>query len=244
MYVIWRKRKREHYAGWNKVGDVRLTPIIVQSRRVNGKPKQEHIACLPSIIESSINEKEAIWFWGGVEEQLARLTNRIPREEMEKIRAALDKVVPQPDPEYAKSHKADSQAYIENMASALSPRTERDREIRREERAFKDSFKTAKVCADCGEELEAVYRERRTFGFGFMGGRSWTTGVLCKKCARGFRRFGPHGFRRFGPCETCEREVFVSRSIPALRSFCSTRGGQAHHRKARRLVSNRRTSKE
>ena len=160
---------------------------------------------------------------------------------MEKIRAALDKVVPQPDPEYAKNTKADAEDYRESMVSALSPGTERDREIKREERAFTDSFKTAKVCADCGEELEAVYRERRTFGFGFMGGRSWATGVLCKKCARGgFRRFGPHSFRHFGPCETCEREVFVSRSIPALRSFCSTRCGQAHYRKARRLASDRR----
>ncbi len=65
MYVIWRRRKREHYAGfWDniEIGDARLTPIIVQSRRVNGKPKQEHIACLPSIIESHINDKSAVWF--------------------------------------------------------------------------------------------------------------------------------------------------------------------------------------
>ena len=93
MYVIWRKRKREHYAGWGEVGDVRLTPIIAQSRRVNGGPRQEHIACLPSIIESEIDEKNGVWFWDAVEEKLARLANRIPSEEAAKIRAALCKVV-------------------------------------------------------------------------------------------------------------------------------------------------------
>jgi hypothetical protein len=43
MYVIWRKRKREHASRRGNVGDVRLTPIIAQSRRLNGRPRQEHI---------------------------------------------------------------------------------------------------------------------------------------------------------------------------------------------------------
>ncbi len=231
MYVIWRKRKRAHYAGWHSIGDVRLTPIIVQSRRVNGKPKQEHIACLPSIIESHISNNGAVWFWTAVEEQLARLTNRIPREDMEKIRAALDKVVPQPDPEYVKNYEDEWRAEIESMAAALGSNN-RVRETNRQMYAFSSSFQTAQACADCGGEMEEVYRERRTWK------HRGAVGVLCKKCARGgFRRFGPHRFRHFGPCETCEREVFISRSIPALRSFCSTHCGQAHYRKARRLVS-------
>ena len=235
MYVIWRKRKRAHYAGWNSIGDIRLTPIIVQSRRVNGKPKQEHVACLPSIIESHISDKSAVWYWAAVEERLARLTNRIPREDMEKIRAALDKVVPQPEPEYAETLKDGQQAHRESMVAALTPRSEWERDANRRLYAFSNSFKIAQVCADCGGEMEEVYRDRRTFGHGFMGGRRWAVGVLCKKCARGgFRRFGQYGFRHLGPCETCEREVFVSRSIPALRAFCSTRCGQVHYRKARR----------
>ena len=232
MYVIWRKRKREKYASrswFDKVGDVRLTPIIVQSRRVNGKPKQEHIACLPSIVESDIDEKTAVWFWKGVEERLARLTNRISHEDAENIRAALGRVVPPPAPEYAKELKAASDAHFNAMVSALSPKSEATREANKRIVAFSSSFKTAKICADCGEELKEVYRERRTFGFGFMGGMQWTTGVLCKKCSNG----GPYGHRRFGPCETCERPVFIGRSIPALHAFCSTRCGQAYYRKAR-----------
>lgn len=234
MYVIWRKRKREHYGGWDKVGDVRLTPTIVQSRRVNGRPKQEHIACLPSIIETQINEKSAVWFWDGVEKKLAGLTNRISHEDVEKIRTALGKVVPQPPPEYAKKHKEESAAYFKAMVAALTPKSERGKELNDKMLAFSGSLKTAEACADCGEKLEAVYRERRTFGRGFMGGMQWTTGVLCKKCSSGLYRYG---FRRFGPCETCKREVFISPSIPARRPFCSTRCGQAYYRQAQRDVS-------
>ena len=145
MYVIWRKRTREHYAGWDNVGDVRLTPIIVQSRRVRGKPRQEHVACLPSILDSQINEKGAVWFWDAVEKQLTRLTNRIPCEEMEKIRGALDKVVPQPQPEYAKTLNDNAQAFMEGMTAALAskfgPNT---RETNERIAVFSDSFKTSK----------------------------------------------------------------------------------------------------
>ena len=238
MYVIWRKRKRERYAGWDKIGDVRLTPIIVQSRRVNGLPKQEHIACLPSIIESHIDEKNAVWFWRNVEKRLARLTNRIPPAEMKKIRDVLAKKVPQPSPEYVKELTAGAQAHLESMVSVLGPRSEHERKINKRMQAFSNSLKTARVCADCGEGLETVYRERRTFGRGIMGGTRWTTGVLCKQCAHPPRArydFRPHRFRHYGPCETCGREVFISRSIPALCSFCSTHCGQVHYRKVRRL---------
>ena len=232
MYVIWRKRERKHYRGWGSIGDVRLTPVIVQSHRVDGKPKQEHVACLPSIIETEINEKSAVWFWRGVEEQLARLTNRIPHEEAEKIRTILEKTVPQPSPEFAKKFKEEARAYRNNLDAAFSPKSERGKRLNNERCAFSGSLKTAESCADCGEKLEAVYRERRNFGRGLMGGTQWTTGAVCKKCSK-----VPYVFRRFGPCETCEREVFISRSIPARRAFCSTRCGQAYYRQARRDAS-------
>ena len=237
MYVIWRRRKREHYAGfWNniKIGDVCLTPIIVQSRRVDGKPKQEHIACLPSIIESQINDKNAVWFWTAVEEQLARLTNRISRDDMQKIRAALDKAVSQPDPEFAENLKDGAAAHTESMLAVLTPRSEWERNANMQMHAFSSSFKTAQACADCGGELTEVYRERRTFGHGLMRGRRWTVGVLCKKCAHPPRDSRRYHFSHYGPCETCEREVFISRSIRALRVFCSTRCGQTYYRKVRR----------
>ena len=232
MYVIWRKRKREHYAGWNKVGDVRLTPIIVQSRRVNGKPKQEHIACLPSIIKSEISDKSAVWFWTAVEKQLSRLTNRISQDDMQKIRAALDKVVSQPEPEFSEKLRDGAAAHRESMVAALSPRSEWERDANRQLYAFSNSFKTAQVCADCDGEMEEVYRDRRTFGHGFMGGRRWAVGVLCKKCAQ-----RTYQFYRCGPCETCGRKVYISRSIRVRRAFCSTRCGQAHYRKVRRQAT-------
>ena len=237
MYVIWRRRKRKHYAGWNKIGDVRLTPIIVQSRRVNGKPKQEHIACLPSIIETNINDKNAVWFWTAVEEQLARLTNRISQDDLQKIRAALDKVVSQPESEFAENLRDGAAAHRESMVAALTPKSERERDANKQMYLFSKSFKTSQACADCGGELAEVYRERRRFGRGFMGGARWAVGVLCKKCAhppRDPRRYRcDRYFSHYGPCETCEREVHISSAIPARRVFCSTRCGQTYYRKAK-----------
>ena len=172
MYVIWRKRKREHYAGWGEIGDVRLTPIIVQSRRVNGKPKQEHIACLPSFMESHISGVSAVGYWAAVEKQLARLTNRISQDDLQKIRAALDKVVPKPEPEYANKLEAE----MDSLAAAWDP-TGRIQETNGQMYAFSSSFKTAQACADCGGEMEEVYRERRSWK------HRGAVGVLCKKCA-------------------------------------------------------------
>ena len=160
MYVIWRKRKREHYAGFHEVGEVRLTPIIAQSRRVSGGPRQEHIACLPSIIESDIDEKGCVGFWDAVEEKLARLANRIPPEEAAKIRAALSKVAPIPDPKYAEERRAYVEAVLGGVAKALSPDPEATRKTNKAIHTFRDSLKTGERCADCGEKLETVYRNR------------------------------------------------------------------------------------
>ena len=234
MYVIWRKRKREHYAGWGQLGDVRLTPTIVESRRVDGKPKQEHVACLRSIMECDIGKKSAqVSFWDEVEEQLARLTNRIPPEQMDKIRAGLGKVVSKPDPKLAEEQRAAATARLESWRTALGGAGDWARESNKKIATFRDSLKTAEHCADCGKPLEAVYRQRRSFGRGLMGGSRWTTGALCKACARG----GPLGFQRPRPCETCEREVFISYSIPNLRTFCSTRCAQTHYRETRKLAT-------
>ncbi len=175
-------------------------------------------------------------FWAAVEKQLARLTNRISQDDLQKIRAALDKVVPKPEPEYAKKLEAE----MDSFAAAWDP-TGRVQETNKQMYAFSSSFKTAQACADCGGEMEEVYRERRSWK------HRGAVGVLCKKCAyppRGSRHYSYgrryRSFSHYGPCETCGREVHISDSIPAQHAFCSTRFGQAYHRKARRLASNRR----
>ncbi len=134
-------------------------------------------------------------------------------------------MVPQPQPEYAKTLNDNAQAFIDGMTAMLASKFPNARETNERIAAFSDSFKTSKVCADCGEKLEAVYRVRRSFGLGLTGTR-WTVGVLCQKCAG-------YSFGHRGPCKTCGREVFVSLSIPVRHTFCSTRCGQAHYRKAR-----------
>ncbi len=241
MFVIWRRRKREKYRDiWHyfQIGDVRLTPVVVESRRVDGKPRQEHIAVLPSFIERLTTEGDAVWYWGTLEEKLARLSNRISPDEMEKIREAIAKKFPRPSDEFIAEYKAGAKAHMDGMINVLAG-DERQRayniEANKRLRKLRDSLKTGATCADCEAKIDGpVYRMRRSIGRGMFGGMRFTTGVLCETC--GLKEEPVYRYRRFGPCETCGREVFMSHGVTARRPFCSTRCAQAHYRAKRKAA--------
>ena len=99
--------------------DKRLKAILCESVRVDGKPKQRHIAFLGTIEESWLpqffhlvgpEEAERMkvegwyrrglearhWFWWRVTRKLDALDNRIPQEERTKLEAAIASVIPRP----------------------------------------------------------------------------------------------------------------------------------------------------
>lgn len=101
------------------VRDKRLKAVLCESLRVEGKPKQRHIAFLGTIEESwlpqfflGVGPEEAErmkvtgwyrrglearhWFWWRVTRKLDALDNRIPREERVKLEASIDRVIPRP----------------------------------------------------------------------------------------------------------------------------------------------------
>ena len=102
MFVRWQKRKRRD-------GVTRLNAILCASSRVNGKPRQEHIAYLGAIddvwLDEPRNDPQANLkrhdFWEKVEKRLAPLANRLGTDDHHKIREQLNAKVPMADPNEA-----------------------------------------------------------------------------------------------------------------------------------------------
>ena len=93
MYLRWqsRVRKRNHdFMLYGEPGDVTWSAILVESTRVDDKPRQKHIAYLGSFSESQIaaSPSQRVWIWDGMTKQLDRLDNRITRKDRKNIEAS------------------------------------------------------------------------------------------------------------------------------------------------------------
>jgi hypothetical protein len=76
----------------------RLHLRLVETRRINGKVRQEHFASLGSIeIPQTIPDRIA--FWQQLHERLARLANRLTGEAQGKVLAAVHARVPMVTPD-------------------------------------------------------------------------------------------------------------------------------------------------
>ena len=75
--------------------DVRWTAILVEGERVDGKPRQRHIARLASITESRIEVvHQRRYFWDEVCDRLDQLGNRVSIYDRRHIEAAIALKVP------------------------------------------------------------------------------------------------------------------------------------------------------
>jgi hypothetical protein len=97
-YVRYKRGKLQHTrqrADGSADQDVRWTAVIVESVRVNGKPRQRHVAWLASITKSLIEvDHRRRYFWDAVYERLDRLGNLISIDERRHIEAAVALKVP------------------------------------------------------------------------------------------------------------------------------------------------------
>ena len=93
MFVRWqqyRSQKLDPY--WRKKSDerARLKAILVESIRVDGKPRQKHVAFLASIsIDQLPANGGASRFWYDVTTRLDRLSNRVSHEDRQRIVASI-----------------------------------------------------------------------------------------------------------------------------------------------------------
>ena len=85
MYVRWQRKRRADSDGWGAL----LTATLVESRRINGKPRQRSIAYLGSIREGKIERvlSHHGFFWRKATTRLDQLD--ITRGQRDKIETAL-----------------------------------------------------------------------------------------------------------------------------------------------------------
>jgi hypothetical protein len=99
MFVRWQKlpnRSERDVFGRASTANARLTAILVKSMRVNGKPRQQHIAVLGRITE---RQRESVfgrfWFWRKIKKSLDLLQHEaiISPTDRPKIEASIAKRV-------------------------------------------------------------------------------------------------------------------------------------------------------
>ena len=75
--------------------DVRWTAIVVENKRIDGRPRQQHVASLASITESRMEVvHQRRYFWDEVHDRLDQLGNRISIDDRRRIEAAVALKVP------------------------------------------------------------------------------------------------------------------------------------------------------
>jgi hypothetical protein len=97
MYIRWQSRKRTIAAFGYGREDIGWRAILVESVRVDGKPKQRHVAYLVGFTESALTiPAQQRFVWDRVEARLKHLSNRISAEDRDAIMKALVKKIGKP----------------------------------------------------------------------------------------------------------------------------------------------------
>jgi hypothetical protein len=189
MYLAWKKRKvqtsrpSDGCLHQGQAGRVALVPTLVRSRRVSGKPRQEHVAALPSIRTCCLGDPlvRARW-WREAEEILEKLQQSAEvtdaskgrgQDWLRRVRAGLETRVTYPTPEEwaafnaqaaerlrrerfaAESREAAEQARrAEQQQQELRQKAEEEARLRQIERLQALEERVQKGTEDCVEGLD------------------------------------------------------------------------------------------
>jgi hypothetical protein len=98
MYVRWQSRERRHRAFGRSGGpDVHWRAVLVESKRIKGKPTQQHIAYLAGFTESALKiPAQQSFIWKRIEAQLRQLGDRISLDDEKRIKAVLIEKIGKP----------------------------------------------------------------------------------------------------------------------------------------------------
>jgi hypothetical protein len=128
MFVRWQSRKRKiYYSFWGRredpYGDVHWNAVLVESRRVNGKPRQHHLANLCGFTEHQIKIPiQQIYVWERAIRTLDGLGKKVTPKQRHQIETTLAERLGRPKPtkrEIAAQRKAIA-AEITNGSSQSS----------------------------------------------------------------------------------------------------------------------------
>jgi hypothetical protein len=109
MFIRWQSRQRKRALFGRHKSDTHWSAILADSVRIDGKPRQRHIAYLAGFTESAARiPAQQRFVWERIEKRLKRLRKRIPAKDRQAIMAALIKKIGKP-PTRAQRAKLDRQ---------------------------------------------------------------------------------------------------------------------------------------
>lgn len=242
MFVRWQKRARQwpkYGSHWNdddtRRKDAHWAAILVESVRIDGKPRQRHVAYLGSIVESALTEETKChrgYFWRDIKERLDRLDNRIPAKDRVAIEKKIaEKVPPISDGEFQDClDAAPKLAKMWQKTIALASNLD-DSGRARAKRVY-GAAETAETCGECGEPIataQQIWRRRIWIGRGFSGGVRKAVAPVCESC-----KFSEVDDRT-SPCQGCARPVTMPYSIGQRVNIwvCSQRCWRVAYKKAK-----------
>ena len=111
MFIRWQSRHRKHaeFSRYSHESDTHWRAVLVESARIDGKPRQRHIAYLAGFTESATKiPAQQRFIWERIEKRLKPFGKRIPAKDRKAIIAALIKKLCKP-PTKAQRAKLDQQ---------------------------------------------------------------------------------------------------------------------------------------
>jgi hypothetical protein len=106
MYLRWQHRwHTTDRSWWDQYGNgqpgVHWSAILVENKRINGKPRQQHVAYLAGFSEGQITiPAQQRFVWDHVKKVLDRLGNRISAADRQRFEATIaEKIGPPPTQE-------------------------------------------------------------------------------------------------------------------------------------------------
>jgi hypothetical protein len=147
MFVRWQRYESQALNSWwaeRNDRRARLKAILVESVRVDGKPRQKHVAFLGSIAsDDSIDGTAGKRFWRDVTQKLERLGNRVSPEERERILAAIAaKIGGRPTEAELEQFEARVEAFMQSVRTSLAAPQRAPRRARRQ-RPLRDRVEEA-----------------------------------------------------------------------------------------------------
>jgi hypothetical protein len=125
MYVRWQsyKRRSKPWEGREQRWVLHWRAILVESKRVDGKPRQIHVAYLAGFIRHNLRGSGRVWLWERIDRRLDKLGNRVSPDDRKRIVAALARKAAEPPTkaERIAAHRKSANFFAEKLRHRRQP---------------------------------------------------------------------------------------------------------------------------